>query len=118
MQLTFQQCVDHVITFLNSYLLSCNSNSVGVILCHQAGRYKNLTWLLWKQPITIVLNSHIIYPVAGRSELEETDEELMSGKYEPLAHMNGLLRQEMKRVLASIAGMLYDDVMMMSYMLL
>ena len=56
--------------------------------------------------------------MAGRSELEETDEELMSGKYEPLAHMNGLLRQEMKRVLASIAGMLYDDVMMMSYMLL
>lgn len=53
---------------------------------------------------TNCLNSHIIYPVAGRLELEETDEELMSGKYEPLAHMNGLLRQEMKRVLASIAG--------------
>lgn len=78
----------------------------------------NFTLLLWKQPITIALNSHIIYPVAGRSELEETDDELMSGKYEPLAHMNGLLRHELKRVLASIAGMLYDDVITMSYILL
>lgn len=38
LQLSFQQCIDHVIVFINSYLLSSHCNSVAVILCHQAGR--------------------------------------------------------------------------------
>ena len=51
------------------------------------------------------LYSVIVYPVKdGRVELNENHEELKSGKYEPLAIMNGLLRQEIKRVIFNIAG--------------
>ena len=37
-QLTVSRCLDDVTTFLNSYLLLRQSNSVAVCLCHQGGR--------------------------------------------------------------------------------
>lgn len=37
-QLSFNQCLDHVITFLNAHLIEKATNSVAVVLCHQAGR--------------------------------------------------------------------------------
>lgn len=45
------------------------------------------------------LYSDIVYPVVGKSELDPSHNELSSGKFEPLAHMNGLLRQEIERVI-------------------
>ena len=38
LQLPVSQCLDDVVTFLNSYLLLSHDNHVAVCLCHQAGR--------------------------------------------------------------------------------
>ena len=38
LQLTVSQCLDNVTTFLNSYLLLQQTNSVGVCLCYPGGR--------------------------------------------------------------------------------
>ena len=38
LQLSVGQCLDNVTTFLNSYLLLQQTNSVGVCLAHQGGR--------------------------------------------------------------------------------
>ena len=44
--------------------------------------------------------SDLVYPVRDRSELDSSNKELKSGKFEPLAHMNGLLKQEVNRVIS------------------
>ena len=38
LQLPVSQCLDDVVTFLNSFLLLSHDNRVAVCLCHQAGR--------------------------------------------------------------------------------
>ena len=39
--------------------------------------------------------------MTGKDELDSPTKELKSGKFEPLVHMNGLLRQEVTRVITS-----------------
>ena len=41
-QLSISQCLDAVMTLMNSYLLMSHENSVAVCLCHPAGRYSAL----------------------------------------------------------------------------
>ena len=46
--------------------------------------------------------SQMVYPVAGRDEVNPEDSALlMSGKYEPLVHMNAILSEEIRRALAA-----------------
>ncbi len=54
--------------------------------------------------LTTYTHSDVVYPVKDCFSLEETNEEFQTGKYEPLANMNGLLRQEIKRVIYNIAS--------------
>jgi transcription initiation factor TFIIH subunit 3 len=85
-QLTVSQCLDNVTTFLNSYLLLQQTNSVAVCLCYPGG-------------------SRMVYPVAGKEEASLQDpEQMSSGKYEPLVHMNALLGEEIRKTMAEIAG--------------
>ncbi len=51
--------------------------------------------------------SDIVFPVKDKLSLDESNQEFQSGKYEPLANMNGLLRQEIKKVIFNIASIKY-----------
>ena len=92
-----------MISFLNAYLLISQDHSVSVCLSHQAGRSDlglsdklgthRKRFLLWY--------SELVYPVADMSVLDPNHEELHSGKYEPVAQMNAILRSKVARVLAS-----------------
>jgi transcription initiation factor TFIIH subunit 3 len=47
----------------------------------------------------------MVYPVAGKEEASLQDpEQMSSGKYEPLVHMNALLGEEIRKTMAEIAG--------------
>ena len=47
----------------------------------------------------------MVYPVAGKEEADLQDSEQMSsGKYEPLVHMNALLSEEIRKTMAEVAG--------------
>ena len=75
---------------------------MSVCLSHQAGR-SGLDLLINLACIEkrLLWCSELVYPVVGTSTLDPTHEELNSGKYEPVAHMNGILRSKVARVLAS-----------------
>ena len=45
--------------------------------------------------------SQMVYPVPGREEVTPHDARLMSGKYEPLVHMNVILGEEIQKAMAS-----------------
>lgn len=46
----------------------------------------------------------MVYPVPGREEVAPHDPRLMSGKYEPLVHMNAILNEEIQKAMASELG--------------
>ena len=53
----------------------------------------------------IIYCSRMVYPVVGKEEADLQDSEQMSsGKYEPLVHMNALLSEEIRKTMAEVAG--------------
>ena len=92
-----------MISFLNAYLLISQDHSVSVCLSHQAGRSGPELTIKWAyiEKKVILWCSELVYPVVGMAALDPTHEELYSGKYEPVAHMNGILRSKVASVLAS-----------------
>lgn len=52
--------------------------------------------------------SHQVYPVPNQTELNESHPELNEGKYEPIGHMNGLLRERIKQFMVSVTGSLFN----------
>ena len=48
----------------------------------------------------------MVYPVASREEVNVHDlqDEMTSGKYEPLVHMNALLSEEVRKTMADITS--------------
>lgn len=44
----------------------------------------------------------MVYPVPTQKELPMDDPRLLTGKYEPLVHMNELLSGEVRRVMAGL----------------
>lgn len=46
----------------------------------------------------------MVYPVPGREKLDMDDPRLVTGKFEPLVHLNAILSEEVQRAMAESAG--------------
>lgn len=55
--------------------------------------------------------SQMLYPVLGKEEPDHQDQsQMMSGKYEPLVHMNALLSEQIRKAMSETAGKYVHDI--------
>ena len=110
-QLTVAQCLDSVTTFVNSYLLLEENNSVGVCISHSGGRLDLTTnnpsrEIEFSVCVCVCVGcSRMVYPVADREGAGPRDlGDNTSGKYEPLVLMNTVLTEEIHKTMAEAAS--------------